>query len=214
MLQETTRPFTDEEREQLASLIHAARPLPFWGLGRSLLIAVITTLAAMIVMPDDFLPWPAPFAIGTLAGAIAFMTLRLRWQEPWHVRPYRDDLEAGVAVVRSVRAHEAIAVEEIEDEGNQYLIGVPDGRGIFLAGQDLYDCETEGRFPREEFEVVFAPRSGMRLSLSTRGEFLTPKRRAGFRPEEFDEADPPNDGEILSPDRYRELSEGAANTDA
>jgi len=209
MIQQTTRPLTDTERAQLESLLRGPPPHRLRGVGRGVFIAVVVTLVTMIVLPEQYLAWPAHLVVGIVAGVVAFIKLRFWPREPAWARLYRADLDAGLARVSIVRAREAVAVEEVEDEGSQYLLGLPDGRGIFLFGQDLYDCEEEGRFPCREFEVVFAPRSGQRLSLTRRGEYLAPRHRAAFRPEEFDEEEFPQDGAVLSPRRYKRLSKGA-----
>jgi len=209
MIQQTTRPFTDTERARLESLLRGPPPDRFRGVGRGVFIAVVATLVTMIVLPEHYLAWPAHVVVGIVAGVAAFIKMRFWPREPPWARRYRADLEAGVARVSVIRAQEAIAVEEVEDEGSQYLIGLPDGRGIFLVGQDLYDCEEERRFPCREFEVVFAPRSGQRLSLTRRGAYLPPRHRAAFRPEEFEEEEFPKDGAVLSPRRYKRLSKGA-----
>jgi hypothetical protein len=211
MFQETRRPFTEAERAEIQSIVRGPPPHTFRGVGRGLFIAVVVTLVAAIVAPDRLLSWPAAVALGGAAGGITFVRARFRRREPppW-TRAFRVDLDAGIALVQLVRPREAIAVEESEDEGSQFLIGLTDGRGMFLVGQDLYGSEEERRFPCREFEVVFAPHSGHRLSLTCHGEYLAPKHRPEFRPEEFDDEELPRDGEMLSPDRYRKLGDGAS----
>ena len=78
------------------------------------------------------MPGPAHVAVGAVAGVVAFAKVRFWPRESEWARLYRADLDASVARVTVVRALEAVAVAEVEDEGSQYLIGLRDGRGSLL----------------------------------------------------------------------------------
>jgi hypothetical protein len=133
-------------------------------------------------LADSELVWLVPAA----ALAIALYWIAGRWTGGRAFRAaVRQDAAGGVAAVHTVRAVDAVEVEEGEDEGPAYFVLTEDGKTLLFAGQYLAPYRRKG-FPWKEFEILEAPRSKIFFGLMPRGERLAPSvRRPPFTWEEF-----------------------------
>lgn len=105
----------------------------------------------------------------------------------------RKDLEEGAAEVTTVRAIDAIVIEEREDEGPAIFIRT-DAATFLFAGQYLERSVRRG-FPWTEFEIWEAPNSKVFFDLKRVGEKLRPTAfRGPLSRAEF---------ELLGDSRYR-----------
>lgn len=97
-----------------------------------------------------------------------------------------EDLHKGMAAVEQLDVEEVVEINERDDEGAGFLLSLKDGRVLCLIGQDLYpysfDADPElssegdaGIFPSDKIEFVYAPRSGIVLSVMGKGRYLKPK---------------------------------------
>jgi hypothetical protein len=186
-MQTTSRPIS---KRRLAEL----RGYVAWStsLFRALLLIAVVAFFAWILrtahlrmgqpLGGSGLEWLVP----SLALAVAIYFIAGRWTGGRAFRAaVREDLAGGVAAVHTVRAVDAVEVEEGEDEGPAYFVLTEDGATLLFAGQYLAPYQRKG-FPWKEFEILEAPRSKIFFGLVPRGERLAPSaRRPPFTWEEF-----------------------------
>jgi hypothetical protein len=182
-----TRPLDDSEREALSRLISGAEtrerrePLLAGGL-----TFIVGGGVALLAWPwDRGLPSLVPIAIALIAGFLVFRRMRDYQARSKATTTLSADLAEGQAQVTTYEAVDAILVEELDDEGSQYFLELRDGRILFVAGQYLYECEDDARFPNTRFQAVRTARSGHLLAFNCLGAYLPPSSR--LRP--FSDAD-------------------------
>lgn len=96
----------------------------------------------------------------------------------------REDLATGQAMTAEYTVTEALELPEFEDEGTGYFLTLSDGRILYVQGQDLYPDAPEAasaepsaaKFPATSIQYSYAPKSGIRLSISPAGDYLPPRK--------------------------------------
>ena len=174
---------------------------------------VFGTMALVAVFIVSFMP-KAPSALlgvvaaGTLIGATLLAT-RMFNRAGVHPLGFKSpeqqvaELEKdGLLLSERFTASRAFAVEEFEDEGSHYFVGLTDNRVLFLSGQYLYEYEplddgggtAPRRFPCRSFTVRWHRTGNYTVDLVCDGAAFEPEAtlpafgldayRAGIIPED------------------------------
>ena len=180
MLTRSYRPLTNAEREAVRHMADE----PWWkwawmdigfaaGVGAVIEIGVRTLFQLEVAFRTPVIGVLCGAAVG---GYVLWKTQRLIRRAERSLKPAGVEEEAEVL---SVRASEAIEVEEVEDEGRGFFLDVGDGTILFLQGQYLYpgQCCQKGEFPNREFEIVRARYAREALGVTCTGNPLTPTGR-------------------------------------
>jgi hypothetical protein len=112
-------------------------------------------------------------------------------------------------------ATRAFEVEEFEDEGCQYFVGLKNNSVLFLCGQYLYDYvpaddgrgfKRERKFPCTEFTLHRDKRDGLIVDVACGGTVLEPEGEAPhFSAADFESGRAPEDGQIISDRSYDQI---------
>ncbi len=96
---------------------------------------------------------------------------------------------------------EAVAIDELEDEGLHYLLRIAPDRTLCLSGQYLYEPVRAGRFPSTRIRVYWHRIAGVTYGVQTLGVTLSPSR-AVPAPADAGElfADGPKDRQVIEQD--------------
>lgn len=192
---------TPAEREQLQR--HVQRSMPalagvFAGLAAFALAALLALLAASFLPNGANVAGPIALVAGAVAALIAFVRSRQATRRAQHVPYLQAELAAGLLEVARYTAEDAIAVEELEDEGLSYFLRLAGGQVLLLTGQYLYEPAEARRFPCREFAMVRTPRSRVLVDLQCRGRYLAPSSTRGpLTEEDIARIEPFEDGAVL-----------------
>ncbi|MGH9388020.1 MAG: hypothetical protein ACRD1Z_00265, partial [Vicinamibacteria bacterium] len=85
----------------------------------------------------------------------------------------RQDLRANSALVHSIRVAEAIACEELEDEGPSFFLKLDSGETLALSGQYL-DRHVSHGLPWSELEIRETPHARRFLGIKKVGDSIKP----------------------------------------
>jgi hypothetical protein len=122
-------------------------------------VAMLLSVGVLAVLEPKA---PAPL-VGMLAGGVlvgaAVVAVRLFNPRGVHPLGFKSPEQhvaelqrGGLLMSERFTASRAFGIQEFEDEGIHYFVGLTDGRVLFLSGQYLYDYEplvdTEGSCPR------------------------------------------------------------------
>lgn len=175
MLQEITRPLSEEEREILSRRRDDC--IPVVGSGYWMVdgwrMAFFTILIMSLMM---LLAWLVGFFfVGAgVAGFFALMRFanyRRRRKLRTHMAVYgqrlTEDLQSDQAHVIDCRPVRIIEREQFEDEGALWIFDGGDGRYLIMGGQD-YEEETD--FPSAHFEVVLGTRHRSLIRINSHGD--------------------------------------------
>ena len=142
--------------------------------------------------------------IAAVAMYIAFPIVAL---SVWKARPsmskfsMADALENGKLGTADFDVHEAIAVEEAEDEGLIFFLDIGNGRTLFLAGQYLYTPCEENRFPSDKIRVYWHTELGLTYGVECLGDRLLPcEVLPPLDPDVIDRAFNPSDRDVIAQD--------------
>jgi hypothetical protein len=151
-----------------------------------------------VVGPD----WGA--GIAAVAMYIAFPIIAL---SVWKAKPslsnvnMADALENGKLGTADFDVHEAIEVEEAEDEGLIFFLDIGNGRTLFLAGQYLYTPCEESRFPSDRIRVYWHTDLDLTYGVESLGDHLLPSDTLPpLDPDVIDQAFNPLDREVIAHD--------------
>ena len=177
-----SRPMSKRQRDELQGYI-APGPAIFRA---ALFIAAIAVVALILraahrqflgAALESSLVWVIPSA------AVAYGLYRAsgRWTGGPALREaVRRDLARGEVAVHRIRAVDAVAIDEQEDEGPAWFILDDTGVAILFAGQFLEPAKRTG-FPWTTIEVVEAPASRLFVRIESAGEPIEPSvRHASF----------------------------------
>jgi hypothetical protein len=142
--------------------------------------------------------------IAAVAMYIAFPLIALN---VWKAKPSVGDISMSSALDQGklgsaeFDVHEAIAVQEAEDEGHLFFLDIGNGRTLFLAGHYLYTACSENRFPSDRIRVYWHTELDMTYGVETLGDYLLPSTTLPLLdPEKVDPALNPKDREIFVQD--------------
>jgi len=198
------RPFTAQERWQLQASLHreVARTAglfdAFVAFGGSLLLFLV--VLGLFRGYSRQLELVAS-GVSLLIGAYVYVRAQRSPSRAEQSARVRQELEQGEAEVLRYQVLDAIAVEELEDEGLGFYLKLADGRVLFLAGQYLHEPVEERRFPNTFIELVRAPTTHELLDFRVLGVNLQASaRRPPFSAEEYRRGSVPEDGSVLDVD--------------
>jgi hypothetical protein len=207
MIRREQRPFTAEERAQLAGeaargarwvdrLRHALALHAGCASAGFLAWGMIALVLALIGF-DAAHPFLLLLLLVLTVGGFLWGGAVFRDAEAG-ARRRREDacaaLAAGQAEVLEAEARDAVAVEPLVDEGPGYFLDVDEGRLLFLQGPYLADLVDAGAFPSRRLRLTRAAGTGLHLAFECLGEPLRPSRSREFL--EHDEYWP-SDSEIV-----------------
>lgn len=113
---------------------------------------------------DEALAGATAFAIGLVGLPTLVLVL-------WKVRtPLEAAAVSGKLQVDSYMVECGIEVEETEDEGRHFFLGLADGRTLFLTGQYLYEPCESGAFPSSAIAINWNKASGYSLGVDSGGD--------------------------------------------
>lgn len=199
MIRTRTRPMTAEERK---SLIKACKSIgglenDFHAAGCVMGVTALVLLGVLYLfgIRGAFEQEYYAAAPAVVIGVIVFIVMRRKSRKLRATDPIQKDLVDGVLIETTYTATSAIRVTETDDEGDNYLIRLEDGRVLFLSGQYLYDDVEAKRFPCTEFVITTARHSGLASKIECRGNYMSPEKtlppfsdsdwKHGRVPEEF-----------------------------
>ena len=186
-METTTRPMTSKELAELRGYVSPGivlfRAVVFVAVVGA--FGVIVRALQRVLDPRALLAHPAWAIALTAAVAIALYIVSRRWTGGRALRAkIRSDWKRGVAAVHRIRAVDAIAIEEEEDEGPAIFLQTDDGRTLVFSGQYLEPYCRRG-FPWTDFEVSESPEARIFLGIRHDGERLVPSlRRRGLTAEQ------------------------------
>jgi hypothetical protein len=167
-------PLTTRERRELQGYVA-------WSTGALRVLLFLLALAIFAAAAWRVHSWiggrgPWWLVAPTLAG-IALFFVAGRWTGgPEMRRRIRADLASGMARVTVVRATDAIAAEEAEDEGPTFFLRTEDGGSVVFAGQYLDRLAARG-FPWRAIEIREGAESKTFFGLKPAGEALLPSAK-------------------------------------
>jgi hypothetical protein len=197
-----TRLMTGEERAMLP------QPIRQFGWWTGIVSAACAFILAFLVglLPANLFSYVLVVRTAlVVAAAVSIITYVVVQRRERKRLAAVEGVMAGAAsqgIVRSTiyTIRDAVAVEELEDEGLHYYLLLDDGRTLFLSGQYLYDAAKEG-FPWQSFEMVAVPPEDWVLRIVPLGPSLTDVRtRPPFSDAECDSDSVPQNGTIETMD--------------
>jgi len=177
------RPLTEREQQLLAYRPEA----PAWRdlLGAPAFFGFVTAGFAFVALAiaSRVLQLHATrgslLALAAAAGGVAATWTAVEFARTSRTGKRRDaararDVAAGVAEVTRYEVVEALQVEEYEDEGEGFFLGLRDGRVLFLDGWLTADLEQAQQFPSTALEVSRALSTRLVLDVTPCGTYLPP----------------------------------------
>lgn len=80
-----------------------------------------------------------------------------------------DTLMKGQLVSENYHVQQAVAIEEVDDEGLHYLLAVDSDKTLYLNGQYLYDPVERGEFPSTNIHVFRNRQTGSVFGIDPQG---------------------------------------------
>ena len=142
--------------------------------------------------------------IAAVAMYIAFPVVAL---SVWKAKPslsnvsMADALENGKLGTADFDVHDAIMVQEAEDEGFIFFLDIGNGRTLFLAGQYLYTPCEKNRFPSDKIRVYWHTDLELTYGVESLGNHLLPSEiLPPLNPDVIDRVFNPSDREVIGHD--------------
>jgi hypothetical protein len=148
----------------------------------------------------------APIGCGSLfvllAAALWFFRRIARRQDAAREtetrKRYAADLMLQQVDEYRLRVIKAVEVEEVEDEGMQFILELEDGRVLFIMSQQFYHEEYDRRFPSTEVTMTRLPHADELLSIEPAGEHLPVSEHwPAFTADDYKSGRVPKDGAFL-----------------